>query len=1063
MNNTVAIIEAGIGAMSLGFAEAGFQIKEIFVKDRKAIEIHRKNIGGNGIIWIFAKLFWDIPGTECINCCVTGSAAHVADGVTLITQDQKQKIRSARYPAGCIGVQSERTAPEDEDDSAFALMQRLYQITGYQIRGEEGVYEESGMSAPVIPQEKGRTWLYEAVIPLYKYVSAADSVNPYSAVGKPANISMELRDIFGNSVETGDSCVMPYYNDAVIGLSEWAHTRTYCRILPEKGAAYLHVYIEFAADEEISGGAAARQRQAAWQLSCADVEIIVTSPVSHQKWELSECAGEGGIYLGFVRRYAGELAAYMEKSRQDIPDDVDLSFALELEQYPMDSSIFEVDMTAAIVRSVRLAPDPASQKAVSHVRPYRTMTEKRPYQTFCEEAQKACPSLLFAQDDGGALYGLTVGRNGFLKTCSITPKGYVLSSNSGKAGEETVEAPEFYAIRPLHNGFVTRTAKIRTVMDDGSMEPEFGSMELSDVDMDVWAVQFLQDFEALFTSEHVQRAGLLCPGVFDGILDVKKKLAEAVSWQLAALRKDAGGVPDDVRVRAEDRLRRSLAEGYDMDVAACYHLDFKAAGHIRLTAGVENQTKDCLIAAGKADTGKEEFCLFFTNQFRENARELHADIVFTELEYDIVEDEGYESSRWLRFITPFQPHMAGIGKTLLESQVCLPNPLKNCPQSPAFDKHTCRFLSMGKKFLNWDYELDFHCCYKMQDTIQIRIEFEPVANLKSRGMKRDLFDLLAEYMQGRQRLKEGLKSADDTVYRNVMESILMISREMAESWKDWNQTMQNRVKSAQRRTSLEKLSYSCIVRGERGEDGLRFLVESTEEGRRFLEQTGALPPEIRADENAALPDERCMLKFMLKQLPLYQCARALPYISLIRNQNLLYDKKEKRYLEVSEEFIYRTPEISFQQLRASGGVMEEVVVGTVRSDCFGAQVIRQMADLLLESFDLTKERLLIELGVLFYYGLEKGQKEPRIVLPVTFLPLTETGGSEGEYTQFGEGLKQNLTDWFEQKQPDTNCCGFLFHLKLYEPKTREKILYFPKLNVGFIKEETLSNIREQSF
>ena len=44
--NTVAIIEAGIGAMSLGFEEAGFQIKEVFIKDRKAIEIYRKNIGG---------------------------------------------------------------------------------------------------------------------------------------------------------------------------------------------------------------------------------------------------------------------------------------------------------------------------------------------------------------------------------------------------------------------------------------------------------------------------------------------------------------------------------------------------------------------------------------------------------------------------------------------------------------------------------------------------------------------------------------------------------------------------------------------------------------------------------------------------------------------------------------------------------------------------------------------------------------------------------------------------------------------------------------------------------
>ena len=40
MINTVAVIEAGIGAISLGFMEAGFQVKEIFAKDRKAINIH---------------------------------------------------------------------------------------------------------------------------------------------------------------------------------------------------------------------------------------------------------------------------------------------------------------------------------------------------------------------------------------------------------------------------------------------------------------------------------------------------------------------------------------------------------------------------------------------------------------------------------------------------------------------------------------------------------------------------------------------------------------------------------------------------------------------------------------------------------------------------------------------------------------------------------------------------------------------------------------------------------------------------------------------------------------
>lgn len=1027
----------------------------LLTDDRKTLPSDLFDKEGNGTIWILVLLRQYTPKTAYINCCVSETATHVIDGLTLITQDPSQKIRNACYPAGCIGVRSERPAPEDEDDSSYALMQRLYQIVGYQIRGKEGVYEESGMSAPVIPVERGQIWVYEPVIPLYKYALAVtDSANPYGAVGKPAAISMELRDIFGNSVEAGNSSVQPYYNDVMIGLSEWAQTRLYCRILPDGDAAYLHIYVEFSAEGQISDEAAIRQRFAAWQLSCEDVEITIASPVNDRFWNLSECFVAGWTYLELVCRYAEELAAYMEGSRKEIPKDLDLPFALELEQYPLEDHIFEVYTTAVITRSVQLAPDPASQKAVSHILPYSVMSDERPFQTFCEEAQKACPSLLFAQDGSCAvLYGVTTGSNGFLKACSVTPKHYMLPSDLGKEREEVVTAPEFYALRPLHHGFVTRTAKIRTVMADGAIEEKVYDLEFSDVDMEVWAVQFLRDFEELFTPDHVQRAGVVCASQFDGILNVKKKLAEAISWQIAALRKEAGDVPVDVRIRAEDYLRRSLIDGYDMDVAACYDLELKAVDRCRLTAEVDNRTGDCLITAGKADTEKEEFFLFVTNHFQENTRDLHADLVFTELEYDIKTDRGYESSRWLKFITPFKPDVSGIGRTVLESQVHLPNPFKNCPQIPVFHEHTCRFTLADRKTLNWDYEFIFNCRYAMQDTIQIRIEFEPMANLKTRSIKRDLFDLLAEYIQGRQQLMTCLKSADDMVYQNAFGSLLTMSQEMAEAWKTWNQTMYNRVRTGQRQTYSEKLSYSCIVRGEKDQTGLQFWIESTEEGRIFLEQTGALVPEILSDENAVLPDGSYMLKFSFKKLPLYQCARAIPYISLVRNQNLLYNKAEKNYLEVTEEFVYRTPEISFLPLKASGCIMEEIVIGTISSDRFGESVIRQMVDLLLELFGLTKERILIELGVSYYYGLEEGQKEPRIVLPVTFVPLTETFSLEGAYAQFGERLKQNITDWFNKKQPETNCCGFLFHLKVYEPKTREQILYFPKLNINFIKEE----------
>ena len=46
MLNTVAVIEAGIGAVSLGFVEAGFQVTDVFVKEKKAVEIYKKNIEG---------------------------------------------------------------------------------------------------------------------------------------------------------------------------------------------------------------------------------------------------------------------------------------------------------------------------------------------------------------------------------------------------------------------------------------------------------------------------------------------------------------------------------------------------------------------------------------------------------------------------------------------------------------------------------------------------------------------------------------------------------------------------------------------------------------------------------------------------------------------------------------------------------------------------------------------------------------------------------------------------------------------------------------------------------
>lgn len=46
MINTVVVIEEGIGAFSLGFAAAGFQVTDAFVKDKRALDIYKNNIDG---------------------------------------------------------------------------------------------------------------------------------------------------------------------------------------------------------------------------------------------------------------------------------------------------------------------------------------------------------------------------------------------------------------------------------------------------------------------------------------------------------------------------------------------------------------------------------------------------------------------------------------------------------------------------------------------------------------------------------------------------------------------------------------------------------------------------------------------------------------------------------------------------------------------------------------------------------------------------------------------------------------------------------------------------------
>lgn len=1049
--------------------------------DKKTLPPDMFDGDGLGTLWLLGTVDDYAAGSGHMNCFTVEDGLCRAGAVSIMTQDKCQRVKKPCFPVGCVGIAASGTAPAEEDVSARASLKRLFQITGYQVRAQEGSYKESGFSAPVIPAERGELRSYEAVIPLYRYAmeSGPDGQglcgqNPYGAVGRPAIVSMELRDVLGNSVVMKETEIFPYYNDCVIGLGEWAGTQSYYRIRKNGDSARLELYLESADSGEITPEMVERQRRAFWQIGCRDVEIRVLSPINGQQWELSKKMGESVSALDLVRGYGETLSDWLEGKRKEPPLSLKLEFDLDLARFPLPREPFEVRMSVVIEREKFLAPDVEAQESVSEILPYGSLEDAWPFQEFCEDAREACPALFFARDGSGnsVLYGVTAGRDGYLKQCEILP--------------QMTDFPEFYGFCPLHNGFLTRSAKVRQVLEDCRLGDEFQIAEATDVDLEVWALHYLKDFEQLLLPEQVQKAGHVCPGTLERILEMKKRLADAIALQMTPLRNGGKESPAELYTRARDRLRRSLSEGYDMDIAASYQLTMETEKPCRLVAEAVNRAGDCQITAGKAQTGKEDFFLFFTNQFRENVRDFEADIVFTELEYDVKMHQGYESSRWLRFVTPLPPDVLNIGRICLESGLCLPNPRKSCPTVPVFGGHECKVrfrdaIRMGDagKRICWDYTLDFTCRYEAQDRICIRIEFAPLERQRNRGIKRDLADILAEYMGGRKKIWQGLQGTEDVRYKNACASFLDIAEQTADAWMEWNKgrTPGNSAADAEQGREVcagdrGTMAYSCIISGTRGETGIEFFVDPTEEGRLFLESVGVGAVRIEPVGKGNGFGQAAALRFSIEGLPLYQCSCACPEIYVVRNQNLLYDKRRQIYLDVRDEFIYRTPSVFGQMLNASGYDGKEWIIGETKTEEFGEDTICDAIDILFEALGIGETDLWIELGVSYYFELSRGQHGSRVILPVTFLPLKETGDLEGAEKENGhkgrerehmgsidtsvmengmatlkKRLAGNISEWYRKNLPDTAGCGFLFHIKLYGKDSQEWILYFSRLNV----------------
>lgn len=70
MENKVIILGAGIGAMTIGFENAGCRVVAAYEEDRKAMELYRMNINGDveDLNHFFISSPESIPDTDILVC-----------------------------------------------------------------------------------------------------------------------------------------------------------------------------------------------------------------------------------------------------------------------------------------------------------------------------------------------------------------------------------------------------------------------------------------------------------------------------------------------------------------------------------------------------------------------------------------------------------------------------------------------------------------------------------------------------------------------------------------------------------------------------------------------------------------------------------------------------------------------------------------------------------------------------------------------------------------------------------------------------------------------------------
>jgi len=689
----------------------------------------------------------------------------------------------------------------------------------------------------------------------------------------------------------------------------------------------------------------------------------------------------------------------------------------------------------------------------------------------------------------------------------------------------------YFALEPLSTALVSQSdVTIAPYVQGSGLDPANAQkLTFKSVDMDNWASQFLEAVDLFLSPEYAVGAFGLPKGSgtddLDGasyyrlIVQQKSELVESIILGLTQIFDGDTGDLSTAQEALRQRLLISLSNAYQVDTVVQLPVttsgpdtDSDTAPRLSglpvlvtadgstasVNAPYSLSTSKVPMVGGNGGQSATAYLNFLVNtQQKEAQADLNLDLRYaiTEIEYGIGAEtaEGYQASSWLTLILPIggAPPQSTAGSLTAETEtdplaadaqigsLSIPIPLRAYPSPPVLVAQTggastppttaSGLQEEIKQLKSWDYSFTYDYAPASQDTVRVKMVFNPNGSLSTTtdpaDYNQNLFAALAQFISVYPAVKLDLAGlttgAQDQKTLAAVKAFAELVVMVNEGWKP--PALKDEFMAGPPRIVYEfevqadqesrKLTLNAISADVRWPAITALVPDGQTQG---YQPDQPISVTIAPNGRSAVYDFSNLTSlpsrwsFTLEKLDVIAYQSGASSVRVLRNANLGQSQQKT----VADAFQYQTPAVAFANAFVPLLIHTEAV--SIRdpqeSGNDPTEALTNLFTYLLFDVDGWTPTGTINTKVAWSYGYQLVAVDAGTAqYPISLAPRFDFQLTEAWRTGFPQALAQSLNTWLSQNSPDQNQGAYYLEVSVYagengqvdQPILDLRSLYYP--------------------